>query len=602
MHIPNHTLELSLDACQDPGVWPAFDAWLARHFNAAVAAHPGDVPFSGPEHKVAQAGAACATVWRLMQVAMMLQQAARLPVLCAGSILSCRHVPDAAQPWHFKLRVVRLDYLPIPALLSVFQHASRIVRTAAALPGDGKPVHNLFMHLQTNVIEPLQRVMPLGQSTFHVLQAAQARHLPWQHLGNGVFQLGWGNQAVKLRHSTLWNDSAIGTDTVQHKYWSAQWLARSGLPVPEQALADTPEQAAAIFQKLDYPVVIKPVDRDRGEGVSTRVQTLTDLQRAFDAAKKFSSQVLIERKIPGVCHRVLVIRGKVIYVVKRLPIAVRGDGHHTIVQRCAQENALRMTLAPWLRKPPLPADDDAAHVLAAYGYTLDTVLPVDAWAPLRDIESTQWGGIDLDFTDTIHPENILLAQRAAQVFGLESAGVDIISTDIRHPWFSNGAVINEVNSAPSLGAGPSSLRTLPDVLDQLVPGTGRIPVHVILSAQGGLAAARQYRHTVLSAACAGCLLVSKDQVIGPDEQPIHMMADGLSGRVHAALLHPMADAIVLVIHAGEPLPDVIAFDRIVQLLRCDDAGLVSVQTADPDVADPLFDTWIRRLQPMLGPA
>src|SRR5690606_24429942 len=110
--------------------------------------------------------------------------------------------------------------------------------------------------------------------------------------------------------------------------------------------------------------------------------------------------------------------------------------------------------------------------LARAGLTLDSVPAAGAWAWLRRIESTEWGGVDEDFSTTLHPDNAAIAIRAAELFGLDIAGVDIISTDITRPWHENGAIINEVNSSPLLGASLSSLNSMPAVLARLVPCNG----------------------------------------------------------------------------------------------------------------------------------
>ena len=46
------------------------------------------------------------------------------------------------------------------------------------------------------------------------------------------------------------------------------------------------------------------------------------------------------------------------------------------------------------------------------------------------------GGINVDVTDGVHPEVAACAVRAAQVVGLEVAGVDMVAREIGRPWKS----------------------------------------------------------------------------------------------------------------------------------------------------------------------
>ena len=585
MHIANYTLELSLGNCPEAASLPHLDAWLARHLGLAIPPYPGTIPFTGNETDIPLAVTACSVAWRTLILAAALQRAAHLPVFEPGRLVSSRLTQTGKARWHFTCVVVHLNYLPIALLHSCYKHAAAVIQKAADLPSDPQGLAQIFEQLNADLITPMVKAMPLGKSTEHILRAAHQRALPWHHIGNGVFQLGWGRQSVKFRHSSLWNDSSIGTDTAQHKYWSAQWLAQAGIPTPTQQLADTVEQALAAWNTLGNPVVIKPVDRDRGEGVSTNIHTENDVRTAFHEARKLSKQVVIERKIAGTCHRVLIVRNTLIYVVKRHPIAICGNGSSSIRELIEEKNRQSQVLAPWLRDPLLPLDDITQSLLQRQGLSQESIIPTDHWVPLRDVESTQWGGIDEDFSDTIHPENINLALRAAAVFGLDSAGIDIISTDIREPWFSNGAVVNEVNSAPSMGGGPVSIRTMPKVVEQLIPEAGRIPIHIVLGDHSRAhTIAQRYQHTYAEQG-KSCLLVSKNDIVMPDGSRIGVKADGPYDRARVALFHPLADAITIVADANEPIPEILAFDQITSLDHTDPTlEKVDNTVSGPDLA------------------
>ena len=92
----------------------------------------------------------------------------------------------------------------------------------------------------------------------------------------------------------------------------------------------------------------------------------------------------------------------------------------------------------------------AIQMLSRQRLTADSVPEKRKFVALRRIETTAWGGVDEDVTSSLHPDNVKVAVDASKLFGLEVAGIDIVSPNITQPWHSNGAIINEVNFAPLL--------------------------------------------------------------------------------------------------------------------------------------------------------
>ena len=58
------------------------------------------------------------------------------------------------------------------------------------------------------------------------------------------------------------------------------------------------------------------------------------------------------------------------------------------------------------------------------------------------------GGTSIDRTFEAHPDNVEIAETAAQVVGLDIAGIDFICPDIAQPVRETGGAIVEVNAAP----------------------------------------------------------------------------------------------------------------------------------------------------------
>ena len=79
----------------------------------------------------------------------------------------------------------------------------------------------------------------------------------------------------------------------------------------------------------------------------------------------------------------------------------------------------------------------------------------------------------------VHPDNQLLAIRAAQLLRLDFAGVDLIISDINRSWLEIGGLICEINAQPTMGISDNK-EIYHDILSELLPTGGRIPAHIAL--------------------------------------------------------------------------------------------------------------------------
>lgn len=550
MFEPRQPLSIHLTELPSPPDWPGLDAWLATWLGQPPPEWPGAAALATAAQANAPIATAARLAWRVALAAQALLDASGIPVLAAGEVHHVQPDPQTAGRWHCELRVPVLAGVPAQLITQAHASALAYVQAAAQARHGEAWQSDLDTHLTHTVLPALLAHAVATPSTMALLRAAHAQGMAWQHEGQGVFQLGWGRHGVHLVGSRLDSDSALGIRVAGHKLLAAQWLRRAGLPTSRHQLVSTLAHAREAARLLGWPLVLKPVDRDRGEGVSVQVHDDASLQAAFAHALRYTTHVLVEQQAPGVCHRLLVVRGQLMYAVKRLPVAVQGDGEHTARQLVAARNAHWAAQAPWRRPPPLPCDTLAQACLAHAGLSLDAPVPRGQWAPLRHIESTADGGRDEDVMAHLHPDNVALALRAAALFGLDVAGVDLISPDVSVPWHANGAIVNEVNAAPTLGASQMSLDAMPAVLGRLVPGDGRITVEAVLDGPGAWAQAqaRQQAHIAQGRAC----YLSTDAATWDAQgQEVVLTTRGLVVRCQALLLDKAVGALVIVAPALE---------------------------------------------------
>jgi cyanophycin synthetase len=370
-----------------------------------------------------------------------------------------------------------------------------------------------------------------------------------------------------MDRSTIDSDSAMGAKMAQNKIHTAHLLRMAGLPAPEHKVLKTKEEALFAAQQLGWPVVIKPADQDRGEGVSVGVTNEKLLFDAFETAYKASrsKQVIVEREVSGVCCRVFIANNQLLYVVKRLPKSLVGDGKTTINDLIKEANLNEKNLPYWLKSEPFPIDSLAIEAMKAEGFTLESIPECGRLVPLRKIESTQWGGVDEEVTEAIHPENLVAALRAAELFGLQVAGIDIITSDISVPWYENGAIINEVNFSPLLGGGEISRRQIPIFLQSFIQGDGRIPIIVIVGDTSAMEHAQKIQAEKIKNNIQ-CYVSSHEKTITHRGKDIHFEFSSLYKRCRTLLMDPSVDTIIIVIQTDEFLQTGFPVDRIDKLM------------------------------------
>lgn len=399
-----------------------------------------------------------------------LQQRAGLPVFENGKKLNQSGTLEQGIQVQFAL-----PYFKAHATLLTLRWLCKVLTTSTYTIDDSKEIQTAERQLITS----LQRFSPSGGNTYRFLNAAYQHHIPWRPVIENTFQFGYGENSYWLDSSFTEKTSVLGAKFARNKLSTARILKQAGLPIPEHVKATTINQAEKIAVKLGYPVVVKPVDKDRGLGVTAGILDKQALHIAYAKARKVSKNILIEKHYEGTDYRLYVFNGKMIWAVKRIPGSVIGNGNDTIIQLIAQLNAdPRRGTSQRSPLKKLIIDEEAKQLLTKQGLTEQTVPPQGQSVVLRHTANISTGGMPVAVLD-VHPDNQLLAATAANALKLDLAGIDMISKDISKSWLETSLGICEVNAQPQLG-GVTNTEIYGDILTTLVKFHGRIPTILIL--------------------------------------------------------------------------------------------------------------------------
>ncbi len=343
----------------------------------------------------------------------------------------------------------------------------------------------------------------LGPSTMALIRAAEERRIPWIRLNDqSLIQFGHGRYQQRIQATVTSRTSHIAVELASDKEETNRILGNLGLPVPKQRLVQTMEDAVEAAERVGYPVVVKPYNANHGRGISIHLTDSEQVAAAFNVAREHSRSVIVESFITGEDHRMLVINGELVAVAMRMPGHVVGDGEHTIEQLVEEVNRdPRRGVGHEKVLTRLLFDHQAETLLAAKGYTRDTVPGDGERVFLRSTGNLSTGGTATDMTDQVHPDNIEMAVRAVKAIGLDVGGVDFLSTDITESYKDVGGAICEVNAAPGfrMHMAPSEGRPRDvggPVIDMLFPpgSPSRIPIAAVTGTNGKTTTARMLAH------------------------------------------------------------------------------------------------------------
>lgn len=283
-----------------------------------------------------------------------------------------------------------------------------------------------------------------------LIRAANERNLFYIRCLNKDIYFVSPVKEVGLQRSKTTRVSTIVHSLTDHKQLAKDFLEQSGLPVPQGRVFTDLKSAKAYLKSVGRPVVVKPAAGLNGSGVTVDVRTQNALVAAWEYARKYHEEIVVEELVQGVDIRVVIVGGAARAALLRVPANVVGDGVKTVERLLDEKNMLRLG-NPRLSKNMIIPNAYSDSYLERQGHTWESV-PEKGEAVFLHLKANICEGADsISVTDLIHPDLMRLAEEAASVFGIDDYwGIDLLVERIDLPRDEQHCAIIELNSTANI--------------------------------------------------------------------------------------------------------------------------------------------------------
>lgn len=331
-----------------------------------------------------------------------------------------------------------------------------------------------------------------GPTIYSLVEAGLKGEIPVFYLfEENQFQWGYGKKQLRGRSTTFSTDGIKDTEFTMLKDMVGDFLTMCGFPTPVGKNCFTEEEVVKEALKLGFPVVVKPVAGHKGQGVTTNIESEPEVRKAFnkivDSAKAEGVNfegALVQQQVYGTDHRLLSVNGKFVAALERVPAYVDGDGENTIEKLIAIENDLEIRLDN-ARSPlcKIKIDENLIDFLKLQNLSLDYIPKKDEKIILRRVANISAGGVSINVTSKIHPDNVQLVEDISGYFNVKCLGIDVLAGDISKSWREGNFGIIEINAGPGVfmhlaPAYGGSINVPEQIMSShfIKPGYGRIPI------------------------------------------------------------------------------------------------------------------------------
>ncbi|MDW0359734.1 ATP-grasp domain-containing protein [Halomonas venusta] len=281
--------------------------------------------------------------------------------------------------------------------------------------------------------------------------------LTTHRLSKGSFIASGGDSKMLFSWSSSQLSSIVSHAFCVDKETTRHLLNEKQLPVPQGRSFEPKETASAIeyANLIGYPVVCKPLNGSKGEGVVVNIKNDEALMKAFNALKRSvykDSDIIVEKFVKGKDYRIVVVGDQVKGALCRELASVEGDGVNSTVELMLAKHALRMRNPHFIERSSFIDEDSAFGNIDDHFVDLERVPEKGERVVFGTSCNLSQGADSVDVLDELHPTIKEAAVEAVKCIpGLRYCGVDMLLEDHTKPIGEASAAIIELNAKAAIG-------------------------------------------------------------------------------------------------------------------------------------------------------
>ena len=304
---------------------------------------------------------------------------------------------------------------------------------------------------------------------------------------SNFIQLGYGSKLKYLWTTETNYTKGIAESIVQNKYLTKKLLQNQGIPVANGNMVSCLDDAYILAENIGFPIVIKPVNGSRVHGVTLNILNKSQIKKAFNYAvennKYNEKNIIIEKYIKGIHHKITVINNKVVgcckCYIKKVYTTLIGDGNSSIKDLLDDIKAKNILIDMYLESKTDVIINDiyyyfdkTNYYLKKNGYTIESILPLNyKFTIIQEYDSY------IDCLELIHDKIKEMCCLATRICKLDVCGIDIITTDISKDLKITDGVFLELNAGPALGLYRNSKKSVPqELINYVCQDYSKLPI------------------------------------------------------------------------------------------------------------------------------